>query len=140
MPTSCVIQYPAALDDDVSLIEARNNATSPLDANISVGDLLIPVTQPGKFSSSGIATLTDSIDPFTPPTKIEIFVYTGKSGNNLVVSPGGRGAQGTTAQAFSAGNLVEQRQTARHHAALVDVILALQAKLGIGAATPGGAA
>jgi hypothetical protein len=88
MPTPSVIQYPAALDDDVSLIEAGNNAASPLDANISVGHLLIPpVTEPGKFSSSGIATLTDSIDPVTPPTKIEIFVYIGKSGNNLVVPP-----------------------------------------------------
>jgi hypothetical protein len=63
MPTPGVIQYPAALEDDVSLIEAGNNAASPLDANISVGDLPIPVTQPGKFLSSGIATLTDSIDP-----------------------------------------------------------------------------
>jgi hypothetical protein len=80
MPTPYVIQYIAALDDDVSLIEASNNATSPLDANISVGDLLIPVTQPGKFSNSGIVTLTDSIDPFTPPTKIEIFVYTAEIG------------------------------------------------------------
>ena|SRR5688572_9631112 len=86
MPTPGVIQNPAALDD-VSLIEAGNNAASPLDANNNVGYLLIPVAQHGKFSSSGIATLTDSIDPVTPPTKIEIFVYTGKSGNNLVVPP-----------------------------------------------------
>jgi hypothetical protein len=137
MPTPGVIEYPTALDGAVSLVEAQNNASSTLTSNISVGDLLIPVAQPGKFSNSGIATLTDSL---TTPTKIEILVYTGKSGSNLVVPPGGRGAQGTTAQAFSTGNFVEQRPTARHHTALADAILALQTKLGIGADTPGGSA
>jgi hypothetical protein len=131
------IQYPVTLDDVISLIEAADNASSLLNANISVGDLLIPVTAPGKFAASGIATLTDSL---TAPTKIEIFVYTSKSGANLVVPPGGRGAFGTTAQAFSAGNFVEQRPTARHHTALADAIRAIQAKLGIGADTPGATA
>jgi hypothetical protein len=136
MPTPGIIEYPAALDTALSLIEVANNGSSTLTANISVGDLLIPVAQPGKFTNSGIATLTDDLEA---PTKIEIFVYTSKSGNNLVVPVGGRGQQGTTAQAFSTGHFVEQRPTARHHTALADAILALQAKLGIGADTPGAA-
>src|SRR5215813_9013164 len=128
--TPGAINFPSALDSAVSLVEVGNNATAALTGNISVSDLLIPVAQPAKFSNSGIATLIDSL---TSPTKVEIFVYTGKSGNNLVVPPGGRGAQGTTAQAFNTGHFVDQRPTARHHTALADAILALQAKLGIGA-------
>jgi hypothetical protein len=132
--TPGAINFPTALDSVVSLVEVANNATAALTANISVSDLLIPIDQPGKFSNSGIATLTDSL---TAPTKIEIFVYTGKSGSNLVVPVGGRGAQGTTAQAFSTGQFVEQRPTARHHTVLADLLRAIEAKLGIGADTPG---
>src|SRR5262245_25790618 len=134
--TPGAINFPSALDSAVSLVEVANNATAALTANISVGDLLIPIDQPGKFSNSGIATLIDSL---TAPTKIEIFVYTGKSGSNLVVPVGGRGAQGTTAQAFSTAQFVEQRPTARHHTTLVDLLIAIENKLGIGAATPGAA-
>jgi hypothetical protein len=134
MPSPGVIEFPAALDTALSLIEVANNATSTLTGNISVSDLLIPVADPGKFTNSGIATLTDSL---TTPTKIEVFVYTSKSGSNLVVPVGGRGTQGTTAFAFSTGNFVEQRPTARHHTALADAIIALQTKLGIGADGPG---
>jgi hypothetical protein len=130
-----VLNYPAALDDAISLIEVANNGSSTLTANISVSDLLIPVARPAKFSNSGIVTLTDSL---TAPTKIEIVLYTSKSASNLVVPVGGRGAQGTTAQAFSTGHLVEQRPTARHHTALADLLLLLEAKLGIGGSAPGG--
>jgi hypothetical protein len=137
MPTPGIIEYSTALDTALTLIELLNNASSALTAPISVGDLLIPVAQPGKFSNSGIATLTDSL---TSPTKVEIFVYTGKSGSNLIVPSGGRGALGTTAQAFSTGNFVEQRPTARHHTALADAIIALETMFGIGANAPGGSA
>jgi hypothetical protein len=105
MPTPGVIEYPAALDTALTLIQAVNNASSTLTAPISVGDLLIPVAQPGKFTDSGIATLTDSL---TAPTKIELIVYTSKSSNNLVIPVGGRGAQSSIAQAFSTGHFVEQ--------------------------------
>lgn len=137
MPNPGEIQYPTALDTLLTLIEVANNGSSTLTGNISVSDLLIPVAQPAKFSNSGIATLTDDLEA---PTKIEIFLYTSKSGSNLVVPVGGRGAQGTTAQAYSTGNFVEQRPTARHHTVLADLLLLLEAKLGIGANTPGGSA
>jgi hypothetical protein len=133
MPTPGVIEYPAALDTALTLIELLNNASSTLTGNISVGDLLIPVADPGKFPNSGFATLVDSL---SAPTKIEIFRYESKSGSNLVVPSGGRGQQGSTAFAFSTGNFVEQRPTARHHTVLVDLLLLLEAKLGIGADTP----
>jgi hypothetical protein len=134
--TPGVINYPATLDDVLSLIEVKNNASDTLTGNISVSDLLIPVATPGKFPNSGFVTLVDSL---TTPTKIEVVIYSGKSGSNLVVPVGGRGAQGSTAFAFSTGNFVEQRPTARHHTVLADAIMTLQAKLGIGADTPGAA-
>jgi hypothetical protein len=136
MPTPGIIEYPAALDTALSLIEVNNNASDTLTGNISVSDLLIPVANPGKFSQSGFVTLVDSL---TTPTKIEIVLYTSKSGSNLVVPPGGRGVQGTTAQAFSTGHFVEQRPTARHHTALADLLIAIEQKLGIGVDTPGAA-
>jgi hypothetical protein len=137
MPTPGIIQYPAALDDLVSLVEAANAVRETLTAGVNAGDLLIPVTNIGRFSNSGIATL---LDHPTAPTLRENFVYTSKSGNNLVVPAGGRGAQGTTAQSFATGAIVAQRPTARHHGVLADAIIALQNKLGIGADTPGAAA
>jgi hypothetical protein len=51
-----VLNYPAALDDAISLIEVANNGSSTLTTNISVSDLLIPVAPPAKFSNSGIVT------------------------------------------------------------------------------------
>jgi len=138
MPNPGEILYPAALDTALTLIELANNGSSTLTGNIAVSDLLIPVAAPAKFTNSGFVTITDSL---TAPTKIEIVAYTSKSGSNLVVPDvGHRGAQGTTAQSFLTGNFVEQRPTARHHTALADLLLAIEAKLGIGANTPGGSA
>lgn len=91
------INFPASLDDAISLIEANNNASSTLTAGISNSDLSIPVADPAEFSASGFVTLVDDL---TSPTKIEIAIYTSKSGSNLIVPSGGRGAQGTTAQSW----------------------------------------
>lgn len=126
------INFPASLDDAISLIEANNNASSTLTAGISNSDLSIPVADPAEFSASGFVTLVDDL---TSPTKIEIAIYTSKSGANLIVPSGGRGAQGTTAQAFSSGNYVEQRNTARHHTALAAALIAIETKLGTGSDT-----
>ena len=86
MPNPGEIQYPAAGDTALTLIEVNNNALSTLTAGISVSDLLIPVADPGKFPNSGFVTLVDSL---TAPTKIEIVIYTSKSASNLVVPAGG---------------------------------------------------
>jgi hypothetical protein len=80
MPTPVLIQFPSALDDAVSLIECLNNASSPLTAPISVGDLLIPVAQPGKFSNSGIATLVDDLT--TPPKRLPSWPFLLNSKNS----------------------------------------------------------
>lgn len=126
------INFPASLDDAISLIEANNNASSTLTAGISNSDLSIPVADPAEFSASGFVTLVDDL---TSPTKIEIAIYTSKSGSNLIVPSGGRGAQGTTAQSWVSGNYVEQRITARHHTVFADALIAIETKLGTGSDT-----
>jgi hypothetical protein len=133
-----VTNFPASLDDAISLIEANNQASSTLTAGITATSLLIPVADPAEFPNSGLATLTDSITPWTSaPTKIEIFRYTSKSGSNLVVpSTADRGIYGTTAQSWNSGQFVGQRFTARHHTVLADAQIATQAKLGFRASTP----
>ena len=104
------INFPSSLDDAVNLIEATNNASSTLTAGINSSVLSLPVADPGEFSSSGIVTLTDSL---TVPTKLELAIYTSKSGSNLIVPSGGRGAFGTTAQAWLSGEFVELRPLAQ---------------------------
>lgn len=126
MSTPGVVNYPTSLDDAVSLIQHNNNASAPLSSGINNSVLLIPVTTPSEFSNSGFVTIVDSL---INPTVIEIVVYTSKSGSDLVVPPGGRGAQGTTPAAFSAGAVVEQRATARSFSVLADAIMAMQAAI-----------
>lgn len=139
MPSG-VVNFPTSLDDAVSLIEANNQASSTLTASIIATTLLIPVADPAEFPNSGLATLTDSITPWTAaPTKIEIFRYSSKSGSNLVVpSTADRGLYGTTAQSWDSGQFVGQRITARHHTVLAEAQIAVETKLGIGSDTPGG--
>lgn len=131
--TPGTINYPAAMDDADSLIRYNNNVSSTLTAGINNSVLLIPVSSPSSFSSSGIVTITDSL---TAPTKTEIVIYTSKSGSDLVVPSGGRGAFGSTAQSFSNGHFVEQRAVARSFTVLADAVLALETKLGVSADTP----
>lgn len=124
--------FPASLDDAVSLVEVKNNASTTLTSAINSSVLSIPIADPSEFPETGIATLTDSL---TAPTKTEIFIYTSKSGSNLVVPSGGRGQQGTTANSFSSGHYVELRPTAGHHEALRGAIIAIETKLGTGSDT-----
>lgn len=123
MSTPGVVNFPTTLDDAVSLIEYANNASATLSSGISSSALLIPVSAPSEFSDSGVVTIVDSL---TNPTVIEIVIYTSKSGSDLVVPAGGRGAQGTTPSAFNAGAVVEQRPTARGFTVLADAIIAMQ--------------
>lgn len=131
--TPGTINFPASLDDAVSLIEATNNASSTLTAGINASALSIPVADPAEFSGSSIATITDSL---TAPTKFELVIYTSKSGSNLIVPVGGRGAFGTTAQSWMAGDFIELRPLAQHHLTNANAIIAVEAKVGAGASLP----
>lgn len=124
--TPGTVNFPTSLDDAVSLIEATNNASTTLTAGINASALSIPIADPGEFSASGIATLTDSL---TAPTKMELVIYTSKSGSNLIVSVGGRGAFGTTAQAWLSGEFIELRPLAQHHLTNSNAIIAIETAL-----------
>jgi hypothetical protein len=123
------LNFPTSLDDVISLVEAANHASAVLNSGINNSVLLVPVSQPSEFSASGYATILDVVPN---PTVIEIVKYTSKSGNDLVVPTGGRGQQGTSAAAFSAGAVVEQRPTQRHHGVLRDAIIEIEKKIGYG--------
>jgi len=122
-----VINFPASLDDADTLIRAANNAITTLASGITSGSTTISLTSATAFTTSGIATI---IDNPASPTLIEIITYTGKSGNDLTGVL--RGQYGTTASAFSAGATVVMRPVARHHTALVDLLLAIEQKIGYG--------
>lgn len=129
--TPGIVQFPLALDTPVSLIEASNNASSTLTSGISPTDLLIPVSEPSEYPNTGILTLIDSIAPWTVlPTKMELVIYTSKSGSDLVVpSLAERGAFGTTAQSWNPGDFAEIRPLAQHHLTNANAIIAIQAEL-----------
>lgn len=130
MSTPGNINFGTSLDDIVSLVEATNNASTTLTAGINASVLSIPIADPGEFPSSGIITLTDSIAPWTTtPTKVELVIYTSKSGSNLIVPSGGRGVFGTTAQSWTSGQYVEMRPTAQHHSTIRDSLIAVQTAL-----------
>lgn len=130
MSTPGTVNFGTSLDDVVSLIEATNNASTTLTAGINASALSIPIADPSEFPNSGILTLTDSIAPWTTaPTKVELVIYTSKSGSNLIVPSGGRGAFGTTAQSWTSGQFVEMRPTAQHHSTIRDSLIAVQAAL-----------
>jgi len=130
--TPGTVNFPTSLDDAISLIEATNNASTTLAAGVNASALSIPIADPGEFSGSGVATLTDSL---TAPTKMELVIYTSKSGSNLIVPSGGRGAFGSTAQSWLSGEFVELRPLAQHHLTNANAVIAIQSKLGVGAGT-----
>lgn len=125
------VNFPATLDTPVSLIETANLAGTTLSGPLNSGDLTIPLAVPSAFPQTGIVTLVDSL---STATKIETIYYTSKSGSNLIVPAGGRGAFGSTAQSWDAGHFVQMRPMAEHHATLRSAIIGLETKLGIGAA------
>lgn len=122
--------FPTALDTAVELVELTNNASSTLTNSITSGDTTITVDDPAEFPTSGFGTLVDDLDA---PTTIEIISWTGKSGSDLTGVT--RGAQGTSAAAFSAGEFIEVRPTKGHHEALRGAIIAIETKLGYGSST-----
>lgn len=121
--------FPTSLDTVVELVEVKNNASSTLSGNVLIGDVTIGVTDIAEFPTTGFGTLTDDL---TTPTKTEIISWTGISGSNLTGCT--RGAQGTSAAAFSSGNFIEVRPTAGHHEALRGAVIAIETKLGTGTA------
>src|SRR4051812_482112 len=108
MPTPFTSDYPAtALDTVVTLGEAGNRVSTTLGAALASGATSLTLTSaPPGMPNTGALT----INPEGGAAR-EIVYYNGVSGttvSNLL-----RGREGTTDQAHSIGDLLEQRVTAR---------------------------
>lgn len=116
--------FPTALDDAVSLVEAANNASGLLSANILAGDSTLTLVSGGAaFANTGILWCEN-----------EAIGYATKSGN--VFSGLTRGMEITVPVGHAAGALVEQDITALSHTVQNQAIIAVETKLGWGADTP----
>jgi len=120
-------QFPTALPTPDTLFRVVNFDTSTsLDTTITSGSLSIILTDASLYPASGAIKIDD-----------EIIFYTSKASNTLTIpASGGRGADGSTAAAHSAGATVRAVAIARHHMVLAEEIAALAAKMGTGADTP----
>lgn len=95
----------------------KNNLKTTLSTNISDFATTIVVASTTGFPSSGIFSIGD-----------EVVFYTGISGTAFTGCQ--RGADGTTASSFLAGEIVELRWVAAHHNAIVDEIVRIESVLG----------
>jgi hypothetical protein len=123
--TPGTLEYPAALDDDVSLFEdiGRSLATT-ISSALALGGTTATVVDTTGFSTTGVAVIGD-----------EVVYYTGKSGTTLT---GLVRAREGTSQPGSHGIGVEVKQllTEGPRRILREAVQALETKLGIGAGAP----
>lgn len=55
------VNFPTSLDDDISLIEAANNASTTLSSAISDSDTTLTVSSTTPFSSTGALSIEGEI-------------------------------------------------------------------------------
>lgn len=121
--TPGTVNFPSSLDDDVSLLEATNNAATTLSGSISDADTTITVSSTTLFPSTGALSIES-----------EIVFYTGTTSTTFTGCL--RGQDGTSAAAHDSGVSVNLLIIAAHHNTSVQAILALEAKVGVGTSTP----
>jgi hypothetical protein len=122
------VQYPAALDDAISLRGASNNSETTLSVDLTSGATTATVVSTSTFPSAGVITLDG-----------ELVTYTGKTSTTFTGL--GRGAFGSSAAAHLTGVAVYGHPVAAHHNALRDALIALETMVGIkGAAVASAAA
>ena len=115
--------FPNALDDARSLLQAVNDLDTTLAAALTAGATSAGVTDAAGWPVAGVFSAEN-----------EIVAYDGVSGSTLQNLQ--RGFDGTAAEAHSQNVAVEQRVSAVFHNALRAAIVAIETKLGIGAAAP----
>ncbi len=128
MGTPGTLAFPAALDDADSLFRSANNAATALTSALAAGATSAEVASTGEFPSSGSFTISDADGP------LEIVYYTGKTATTFTGLL--RGRDGTLDADRISGLAVERRITNADLQILRDAVLALEAKVGIGADTP----
>lgn len=110
--------YPAALDNDASLLLAKDLALTTLATALTASATTISLNDATSFPGSGGVIKIDN----------ELIKYTGKSGNDLTGAT--RSYSGTTASAHSSGAEARLVIAADYHNNLKDAIIALQTRLG----------
>src|ERR1051326_6943869 len=115
--------FPTSLDDNVSLVAATNAASTTLSGAHNNSITTLTVASTTLFPSSGIL-LVDS----------ELISYTGKTSGTFTGCT--RAVESTTAASHSSGATVAFVYTAKMRQVILDALVALQTKVGIGADTP----
>lgn len=124
-----VLNFPTALDSATSLIASANLASTTLAAPYTAGASTLTVASNVLFPTSGLLTF---------PTSGLILSYTGKSGLTGFTGVARASTEPNNPADASVASLaaVEQRITSGSLNVLRQALLALEAKLGIGADTP----
>lgn len=117
MSTPGTVNYPATLDDAVSLLEATNGAATALTAALTAVATTADVGSTSTFPSTGAVVFSG----------VEIAYYTGKTATTLTGLI--RGQDGTAAAAHIASAGAQGRIIARHHTALAEALIATQSRL-----------
>jgi hypothetical protein len=125
LPTALLAQnpnspvFPSAVVNDQDLLVAKNLASSTLTAAITASDMSIPVVDGSEFTAPLVVAIDD-----------EYIRICSISGNTLTVCTGGRGFDGSTAAAHSAGAEVQGVHAAHHHNQLAAEVKAIETALG----------
>lgn len=110
-------QYPIGLDNDSTLFDLTDRATSFLSSGISNSDTTISLVNGSNFPS-GVQILT--IDN-------ELILCSSRTGNNFTAIA--RGFHGTSAASHLADTKVSLNWTAHHHNNIKDAVVAIETEL-----------
>jgi hypothetical protein len=114
--------YPAAIDDESSLLRAINNFATTLTGAVNGSNVDLPVAAvTGLQTEDGVVSIDD-----------EVILYTSidTGGSVPVLRSCTRGYDGTPAQSHSIGARVEARWIAKHHNSLAAAVIAIETALG----------
>lgn len=120
--------FPTSLDDVLTLLPARDTAATQLTATFSaVETATMTVGDTSRFPAAGVLTFKGEHIGYTGKTST---TFTGLTRANFTADGG------AAAQSGGIGDPVRLAHSARFHNVLADLLLAIEAKLGIGASTP----
>lgn len=117
MSTPGTVNFPTSLDDNVSLIEVADRASTALSAAITSGDTILPVSSTTGFPNTGVITIGSEQIAYVEKTF---------SGFGTVANPAIRGFSGSTAVSHTSGASVGIAIVAKMHQVLVDAIKAVE--------------
>ena len=110
MPTTYPgeVQFPAALDTAVSLVEGAHDASANLSGGVTSADAIIPLVDASRLPASGFALIDDELVSYAERTTVAL---------GTAENPARRAQGGTTAAAHLGGAAADNVITARALAA-----------------------